>query len=225
MRNDEKVIGMHKASTSCVCWTPLSEPWVHRGDGALLEEMLDKAERPLTLWLISLTLDPEHCLINYLYKEPILSSSSPVLTLVLIQFNPVHFALKPLEVLLTQIEPSSTVSAQNWTQVKASDAHNIHLVSNVIHKFMDGWSCLEDITVPVNWMGSKGISLMSFQPWSQCFFAIIDLFLIKYRLSLRMLRCFGAEVESSFQYKIVKWFIFGLLSSTSLIHYDAHLVI
>jgi len=59
------------------------------------------------LWLILLNPWPWTLPHSYLYKEPILSCSSLVLTLVPIRFNPLCFAHKPLEVPFAQIELNS----------------------------------------------------------------------------------------------------------------------
>jgi len=80
------------------------------------------------------------------------------------------------------------------------------------------WSCLEDITVPVHWMGSKGISsLMSSQRWSQCFFAILVFFFVIWiQTFLKNVERFWSQGRAFFHYKFVELFIFGLLSGTSL---------
>jgi len=72
----------------------------------------------LILWLILLNPWPWTLPHSYLHKEPILSHSSLVLTLVPIRFNPLCFAHKPLEVPFAQIELNSLLLSLPSTECK-----------------------------------------------------------------------------------------------------------
>ena len=95
----------------------------------------------LILWLVLLNPWPWTLPCSYLYKELILSSSSLVLALVPIWFNPLRFAHNLWKCSsLKQNLAFVTVSAQHRTRVQASDAHNnilqyLPLLSHCFHTF------------------------------------------------------------------------------------------